>query len=379
MFRNNKNIWNLIMHLRTAKEDIMANLTVRLLTILGLLFVGGRSAKADFTFGTPANLGPVINTSSDDAGPSMSTDGLELYLDGDRPGGQGGYDIWLTRRTTPNDPWGAPVNPGPPLNRSAHDFAPSISADGLELHFSSNRSGAIDIWVATRATISDPWAEPVKIGPAVNSSSDDIGPSISADGLELYFASTRSGGLGRFDLWVTKRETIYDPWGEAVHLGPTVNSSVSDNSPCISPDGLLLFFESKRPGGYGNYDLWFTRRATKDDDWGAAENLGPTINSALREYIPCVSPDGRQLYFIVVNHPDGFGGYDIWQTSIDPIVDLNSDGIVDALDICIIVDYWGTDEPLCDIGPMPWGDGIVDVQDLIVLAEHLFEVVPPAQ
>jgi hypothetical protein len=99
----------------------------------------------------------------------------------------------------------------------------------------------------------------------------------------------------------------------------------------------------------------------------------------LREYIPCVSPDGRQLYFIVVNHPDGFGGYDIWQTSIDPIVDLNSDGIVDALDICIIVDYWGTDEPLCDIGPMPWGDGIVDVQDLIVLAEHLFEVVPPAQ
>jgi hypothetical protein len=65
--------------------------------------------------------------------------------------------------------------------------------------------------------------------------------------------------------------------------------------------------------------------------------------------------------------------YDFCQAPIIPIVDLNGDGIVDAEDMCIVVDYWGTDEPLCDIGPMPWGDGIVDVQDLIVLAEHLFE------
>jgi hypothetical protein len=56
-----------------------------------------------------------------------------------------------------------------------------------------------------------------------------------------------------------------------------------------------------------------------------------------------------------------------------PIVDFNGDRIVDSDDICIMVDHWGTDYSLCDIGPMPWGDGIVDVQDLIVLAEYLFE------
>jgi len=60
-----------------------------------------------------------------------------------------------------------------------------------------------------------------------------------------------------------------------------------------------------------------------------------------------------------------------------PLFDFNGDGIVDSVDMCIMVDYWGTDEPLCDIGPMPWGDGIVDVQDLIVLAEHLFEEIFP--
>jgi hypothetical protein len=84
------------------------------------------------------------------------------------------------------------------------------------------------------------------------------------------------------------------------------------------------------------------------------------------------------LYF----HSDrvgGFGNFDLWQAPVIPIVDLNGDGIVDATDMCIMVDHWGTDNELCDIGPMPWGDGIVDVQDLIVLAEHLFEEFPPAQ
>jgi len=69
----------------------------------------------------------------------------------------------------------------------------------------------------------------------------------------------------------------------------------------------------------------------------------------------------------------------LWQVSIEPVVDLNGDGIVDSADMCIIVNNWGTDEPLCDIGPTPFGDGIVDVQDLIVLAKHLFEEIPPAE
>jgi hypothetical protein len=73
------------------------------------------------------------------------------------------------------------------------------------------------------------------------------------------------------------------------------------------------------------------------------------------------------------------GNYDIWQVSILPIIDLNGDGIVDAADMCIIVDHWGENYSLCDIGPTPLGDGIVDVQDLIILAEHLFEEIFPPE
>ena len=120
------------------------------------------------------------------------------------------------------------------------------------------------------------------------------------------------------------------------------------------------------------------RRTTTSDAWGEPVNLGQKINTSYLDGWPCLSPDGSTLY-ISSQRPGGYGADDIWKASIIPIVDLNSDSIVDSADMCIIVDYWGTDEPLCDIGPMPWGDGIVDVQDLIVLAEHLFEEFPPVE
>ena len=163
-------------------------------------------------------------------------------------------------------------------------------------------------------------------------------------------------------------------WGTPINLGPPINTSYHDWSPNISPDGLLLLFTSNRSGGSGGNDTWMTRRVTRDDPWGPPANLGPIVNSVIEEWDPSLSADGSTLYF-----NRGTASHDLWQASIFPIVDFNGDGIVDAADMCIIVDHWGTDEPLCDIGPMPWGDGIVDVQDLIVLAEHLFEEIPPVE
>jgi hypothetical protein len=103
-------------------------------------------------------------------------------------------------------------------------------------------------------------------------------------------------------------------------------------------------------------------------------NLGPKVNGLSFDFGPRISPDGRALYFVTVSN----NTYDSRQAPIIPIVDLNGDEIVDAADMCIMVDHWGENYLLCDIGPTPLGDGVVDVEDLIVLAEHLFEeVLPP--
>jgi len=343
-------------------------------------------ANADFTFGTPTNLGPTINSSADDVAPGISADGLELYFCSNRPGGYGGAwgDIWVTTRDTIDDEWGTPMNLGPTVNSPYNEVSPSISADGLTLYFSDfggprpGGIGGVDIWFTTRPTKDNEWGPPVNLGSTFNTGARDCSPSISADGLELFLYSNRSGGYGSNDIWVARRPTTSDSWGTPVNLGPPVNTSSGDCCPGISPDGRTLFFGSRRSGGKGSTDLWVATRPTASDPWGEPVNLGPTVNSSSADDGASISADGRTLFF-GSDRPGGYGGIELWQLSIVPIVDFNGDGIVDSADMCIMVDYWGTDEPLCDIGPMPWGDGIVDVQDLIVLAEHLFEEIPPVE
>jgi len=224
-----------------------------------------------------------------------------------------------------------------------------------------------------RVTRNDEWGEPVNLGRFFSGELYENAPAISSDGLELYLSDAHSSDEGhQSDLWMISRPSVSDPWGQLMNLGPTVNSPASDGGPSISSDGRTLFFKSDRSDGLGDQDIWVARRAKPGDDWGAPVNLGPEVSTPDYEIGPSISADGRTLYFQSgLNR--GYGNQDIWQVSIEPVVDLNGDGIVDAADMCIVVDNWGTDNQLCDVGPMPWGDGVVDVQDLIVLAEHLFE------
>jgi hypothetical protein len=355
--------------------------------ILVLLLVSATDVtKADFTFGTPTNLGPTINSSYGEAVSSISADGLMLYFASDRSDGYGGADIWVTKRQTMLDDWGTPENLGPSVNTSQDELFSCISSDGLELYFDAhNRPGgygqdpyAYDIWMAKRPTRNDAWSIPINLGTPVNTSGVEGAPRLSNDGLELYFTDY-NGGYGADDIWITRRATKNDSWEQPINLGAVVNSSASDDHPFLSADGLALFFSEDRghplrPGGFGNVDMWVTRRSSTSEPWDTPMNLGPTVNSTSLDGAPVISPDGSTLYFSS-ERPGGFGGIwgDIYQASIIPIVDFNGDGIVDSTDMCIMVDHWGTDYSLCDIGPMPWGDGIVDVKDLVVLAEHLFE------
>ena len=339
------------------------------------LTCGAGPAEADFTFGIPTNLGPIVNSSSLDKGPSISNDGLILFFHSgnSRPGGYGQKDLWVTTRATTDDLWSEPVNLGPNINTSFQEGNPSISADQLALYFSSWRQpegyGENDIWMIERPTINDPWSQPMNLGPIINSPYVEIRPDISADGLTLFFSSDRPGGYGEDDLWVTTRATWDDPWGPPVNLGGIVNSSYRDSAPCISSDGLALFLQSDQPGSYGGRDLYLTTRASTNHPWNTPVNLGPIVNSEVEDGGPSISDDGLTLYFHS-KRPGGFGRNDLWQASVIPIADFNDDEKVDLVDLVMLIDNWGTDDTLYDIGPMPWGDGTVDVEDLKVFMRH---------
>ena len=119
----------------------------------------------------PFNLGPTVNSSSDDRRPSVSYSGDTLYFSSDRPGGQGGFDIWMTVKV--GGVWNTPVNLGPPINTANTDFLPSINNNGDVLYFISDRLGGLggyDVWVSTN--VGGVWTAPVNLT-AVNSAATE--------------------------------------------------------------------------------------------------------------------------------------------------------------------------------------------------------------
>ena len=358
--------------------------------VVAAVVLGGRNVKADFTFGEPVLFDEPVNSTGIEYFDCISADGLEVYIE--KPDSAGiastNWDLYVSTRETTNDPWSVPMSLGSTVNSNKNDDFASLSGNGLELYFSSARpQGWRDIWVTKRDSKGDNWQIPVNLGPTINSAGMDCTPWITQDGLELYLSSDRPGGYGDVDIWVATRATPSDEWGEPVNLGTPVNTAAGEYYPCLSPDGLLLFFSDfdneasdgfrPRPGGHGQSDMWMTRRKSIADPWEEPVNLGPGMNTSSFDSQPRLSPDGSFLYF-TSSRPDSSlapVNTDIWQAPIIPIVDFNGDGIVDAGDMCIMVNSWGTNNLLCDIGPMPWGNGVVDVQDLNVLAEHLFEEV----
>ena len=128
------------------------------------------------------------------------------------------------------------------------------------------------------------WSAPVSLGPVVNSPSLEFWPSISPNGLSLYFGSNRPGGiLGAGDLqdiWVTRRASLDAPWGEPRNLGPNINTGFRDNFPRLSRDGHWLIFGSARPTGKcvpdSVVEFYISYRENTEDDfaWEPAVNFG---------------------------------------------------------------------------------------------------------
>jgi hypothetical protein len=353
--------------------------------IIAAIVISGGNVNADFTFGTPKNLWDALKGGG--LTPCISHDGLELYFSSNRKTGHGGYDIWVTRRETIEDKWSEAEILSELVNSDVEDSHPTLSADGLELYFSSFRAdglGGIDIWLTRRPTKSDPWGDPVNLGRPINSEKDESAPTISADGLELYFDFYDS----RFPdddpiqgFYISRRQIKDAPWSEPVILDPEINKRHVQWEPEISSDGLVFFWsdyrnDNPRPGGFGKTDLWYNRRETKDSPWSKPINLGSAINSSFSENGPAISHDGSKLYFSSRRFlaPLSGGRYEpfnlIYEAPILPIVDFDSDGIVKTNDLLIMIESWGTDDPKCDIGPMPWGDGVVDAADLEALMKY---------
>ena len=256
----------------------------------------------------------VNDATANDAAPEVSSNGLELFFHSTRSGGSGGLDLWVSTRNSTTDIWGAASNLGATINTTSGDLAPTISDDGLTLIFSSDRAGGFglkDLYMITRPSLSGTWSAPVNLGNVINTQFEESGPEISTDGSSLYFFSDVPGGFGLTDLYVSTRASELDPWEPAINLGSTVNSSESDAASDIASDGLTLYFHSGRPGGPGPLNIWRTTRTSVNDAWNIPEVLPAPVNSVTFELTPAVSDDWQTLYFA----SDIGGNRDIWRAT----------------------------------------------------------------
>lgn len=292
-----------------------------------LLMVGPAFAAPSFSsWGSAVSLESVtgastdLNTTSIDGCPALSRDGLLLYFASDRPGGQGGLDIWVAERSTPDGPFGDPVNMGTQINSAANEQCPSLLRDGHEFLFVSNRPGGYggtDIYL-TRYNPENGWQTPENLGNGVNSLANETGPVLvfaEPGPPTLYFSSARVvvGGYGGINLFQSRKVGAWS-FGPA-ELVPGVNSDYNDATPYVTQDGRELFFASNRPPSQ-DFDIWSASRDSINDPWSTPVNLGSNINSAGSDIRPALSWDGTMLIF-GTNRPGVEGALDLFYATRD--------------------------------------------------------------
>jgi Tol biopolymer transport system component len=256
-----------------------------------------------------------LNTAALEGCPSVSPDGLSLFFASNRAGGFGGLDIYVSHRAKRNDAWGAPVNAGLVINTAGDEFCPTPLRDGTTLLFVSTRQdltvhcGGSDIYRTTNDA--GTWTTPVNLGCDVNSTADEASPFlVGANGpAELYFSSTRSGAS---HIYVAQRVEGWDFTTPELVAG--VNSTASDARPNVRHDGLEMCFDSTRSGGFGASDIYMSSRATTSDAWSTPVNAGSNVNSAAGEARCSLSWSATAMYF-GSTRAGGEGSFDLYVTT----------------------------------------------------------------
>jgi outer membrane protein OmpA-like peptidoglycan-associated protein len=251
---------------------------------------------------SPVDVGSGINSSDDEYWPSITADGHTLMFTrqpnvSTNPTFTGVvqedfYISYLSGKI-----WQKAFNAGAPLNTAQNEGAQTLSSDGGYMFFAAcNRPGGVgncDIYFS--AFRDGMWSEPSNLGSPVNTKHWESTPSISADGRTLFFSSSRPGGFGGKDIWLT-RLNKKNQWTEPVNLGENINTEGDEMSPFIHFDGKTLYYASDGKPGMGGFDLFFTR-LKYDSTWTKPQNLGYPINTYNDEMGLVIESGGQKAYY----------------------------------------------------------------------------------
>jgi hypothetical protein len=254
-----------------------------------------------------------------------------------------------TRRCDPTKPFAAPVGVDG-INTGSYEGWPTLSSDELTMYFMSNRggagsTGAIDVFVATRPSITAAFGTPAAVA-NVNTTGDDECPTVTADGLFLYVDRNAGSASTYWDIYLAQRanttvdfgtpmlvpslnqtangkeddnqfilpnnSAMYfisdrgisrDIYRAARNVGGTFDTPVAvlplpnsnENSAAVTNDELTMYFSTDATPTLGLQDVWMSKRTTTADGWGTPVHVDE-LSSPQVEYVNWVSPDGCAVY-----------------------------------------------------------------------------------
>ncbi|MBK6834328.1 MAG: PD40 domain-containing protein [Bacteroidetes bacterium] len=266
---------------------------------------------------TPINvkiktIGSNANSPFADYSPVISADQQSLYFTSRRPGSvgslkdkEGNYREDVYKTTKVKNGWSKAVNIGIPINTEDNEASVGISPDGQTILVYKDDNGDGNIY--STSLKGDVWARPVKLNDNINSKHWEPSAFISADGNTMYFTSNRPGGFGERDIYTSKKMPNGD-WGKAENMGPSINTKYDEDAPFIHPDGKTFYFSSTAHTTMGGFDI-FSSVKSSTGVWSDPMNVGYPINTTDDDVFYVVSPNGLTAYFSSFRK-DGIGGKD---------------------------------------------------------------------
>ncbi|WP_231583557.1 OmpA family protein [Rufibacter radiotolerans] len=202
----------------------------------------------------PVSISKNINTELNEGAASLSGDGRTLvFTTCNRQDSYGSCDLYISYRE--GDEWSTPKNMGRTVNSTSWDSQPSLSADGRTIYFASNRpggQGGDDLWV-TKLKDDGSWGAPVNLGNKINTPGRENSPFLHASGNTLYYATDGLQGMGGLDLFKVSREK--GGWGTPLNLGYPLNTHRDESSIFISPDNKTGYYSGGQSAGAGKAEV----------------------------------------------------------------------------------------------------------------------------
>jgi len=260
------------------------------------------------------NLGANVNTPYPDFSPVVSLDEQTLIFTSRRKGGttndtlpNGEFleDIYVTKYV--NGEWDKAVSIGPNINTAKHEATINLSADGQKLLLYKDVNGG-DIYVSELNGAD--WGVPVLLEAPVNTSSWEPHACLTSDNRALYFISDRPGGFGGRDIYKCLR-LPNGKWGAAQNLGSTINTKYDEDGIFIHPDGKQIYFSSKGHQSMGGFDIFTSKINDENGNWALPVNYGYPVNTTDDDVFLVTSVDGKRAYFSS-DKEGGFGEKDIY-------------------------------------------------------------------